>query len=61
MNTQVCSATGDTPYNIVFGTNPRINRLTLQKLTQMGISNEDDITVGSVFEFCRSFRAYIEI
>ena len=43
MNTQVCSATGDTPYNIVFRTNSRINWLTLQKLTQMGISNEDDI------------------
>ena len=43
MNTQVCSATGDTPYNIVFRTTLGLIDWHSRSLPKWVLVNEDDI------------------
>ena len=50
MNTQICTATGATPYSLVFGKKSRINRSILRQLSQAGITEEEDIPDDVVIE-----------
>jgi len=43
MNTQTCTATGKTPYELVFGQAPRSNFALIKELYGQGIRDEEDI------------------
>ena len=43
MNTQVCTATGRTPYELVFGQGPRSNYALIKEFYDRGIRDEEDI------------------
>jgi len=43
MNTQIHSATNDSPYCLVFAQHPRSNWSLLSELESMGIIDEEDI------------------
>jgi len=43
MNTQICSATNQSPYVLVFGQSPRSIRFLLEELDIMGIDDEEEI------------------
>ena len=43
MNTQTCTATGKTPYELVFGQAPRSNFALMKELYGQGIRDEEDI------------------
>jgi hypothetical protein len=43
MNTQVCTATGRTPYELVFGQAPRSNYALIKEVYDQGIRDEEDI------------------
>ena len=43
MNTQTCTATGKTPYELVFGQAPRSNFALMKELYDQGIRDEEDI------------------
>jgi len=41
MNTQVCTATGRTPYDLVFGQGPRSNYALIKEFYDRGIREEE--------------------
>jgi hypothetical protein len=43
MNTQVCTATKKTPYELVFGQEPRSSFALMKELYDQGIRDEEDI------------------
>ena len=43
MNTQICTVTGRTPYELVFGQTPRSHYALIKELYDRGIRDEEDI------------------